>query len=189
MLSPVRKPSRPWGCLAPNIDVERVTRDAIKYQTRPTQARTYRGQPLRPDEVLYRARNAPTRYEETDHYFAHRELPPDQRLPSGELLSALHAYVSHFFARKEEGVGVEKQKLWRCMDETALIALGILVEESAREISGETGDLAFTEGVDGEGGLAQTYEERIEEIRERFRATNSVEDEEGNYDEDVDDAS
>lgn len=33
------------------------------------------------------------------------------------------------------------------MDETALIALGILMEESAKEILGETGDLAFTEGV------------------------------------------
>jgi hypothetical protein len=62
-------------------------------------------------------------------------------------LSALHAYVSQFFARNEE---VVNPKVWRCMDETALIALGILVEESAREISGETGDLVFTEGVEVE---------------------------------------
>lgn len=41
-------------------------------------------------------------------------------------------------------------KVWRCMDETALIALGILIEESAREISGDTGDLVFTEGVEVE---------------------------------------
>lgn len=34
------------------------------------------------------------------------------------------------------------------MDETALIAFGILLEESAREMMGETGDLAFTEGAD-----------------------------------------
>ena len=31
------------------------------------------------------------------------------------------------------------------MDETALIALGILMEETAREVLGETGDLAFIE--------------------------------------------
>lgn len=36
------------------------------------------------------------------------------------------------------------------MDETALIALGILVEETAREILGETGDLVFTEAADEE---------------------------------------
>jgi len=32
------------------------------------------------------------------------------------------------------------------MDESALIAFGILIEESAREILGQTGDLVFTEG-------------------------------------------
>lgn len=37
------------------------------------------------------------------------------------------------------------------MDETALIALGILMEETAREVLGETGDLVFLEG-DEEGG-------------------------------------
>jgi hypothetical protein len=33
------------------------------------------------------------------------------------------------------------------MDETALLALGILLEESAREVLGESGDLVFTEGL------------------------------------------
>ena len=32
------------------------------------------------------------------------------------------------------------------MDETALLAFGILLEESGREILGRTGDLVFTEG-------------------------------------------
>tara|TARA_R110002003_G_scaffold97_36_gene8008 strand:+ start:3384 stop:3647 length:264 start_codon:yes stop_codon:yes gene_type:complete len=36
------------------------------------------------------------------------------------------------------------------MDETALIAFGILLEETAREELGETGDLAFTEAADEE---------------------------------------
>ena len=42
------------------------------------------------------------------------------------------------------------------MDETALLALGILIEETAREVMGETGDLAFTEaaGADEERALA-----------------------------------
>ena len=33
------------------------------------------------------------------------------------------------------------------MDETALIALGILMEETAREVLGETGDFAFVEAA------------------------------------------
>lgn len=33
------------------------------------------------------------------------------------------------------------------MDETALIAFGILMEEMARKLLGETGDLAFTEAA------------------------------------------
>lgn len=100
--------------------------------------------PLRPDEVLYRARNAPTRYEENDNYFAHKDLPLDLELPGSDLLQALHAYISEFYGRSEEMVN---QKVWRSMDETALIALGILLEESAREVLGETGDLAFVEGA------------------------------------------
>lgn len=34
------------------------------------------------------------------------------------------------------------------MDETALLAMGILIEEAAKESLGETGDLTFTESED-----------------------------------------
>ena len=34
------------------------------------------------------------------------------------------------------------------MDETALLAMGILIEEAAKESLGGTGDLTFTEGED-----------------------------------------
>lgn len=107
-------------------------------------------QPLRPDEVLFKKLSAPTRYEETDYYYAHKNLPSDQKLPSGDLLSALHAYISKLFDRTEED---GKEKTWKCMDETALIALGILMEEVAKEVMGETGDLALLEA-------ARTDEER-----------------------------
>jgi hypothetical protein len=102
-------------------------------------------QPLRPDEVLFKQKNAPIRYEETDYYFAHEKLPADKQLPSSDLLSALHAYVSKLYSRT---AGPETEKAWRSMDETALIAFGILLEETAREMMGETGDLAFTEAAD-----------------------------------------
>lgn len=104
-------------------------------------------QPLRPDEVLFKRRNAPIRYEESDYYFAHEHLPAGQQLPSGDLLSALHAYVSKLYSRIPVP---EMEKAWRCMDETALIAFGILMEETAREVLGDTGDLAFTEAADEE---------------------------------------
>lgn len=104
-------------------------------------------QPLRPDEVLFKQANAPIRYEETDYYFAHERLPAEQQLPTEDLLSAVHAYISKFFARNP---CPEMEKAWKCMDETALIAFGILLEETAKEILGETGDLAFTEAADEE---------------------------------------
>jgi hypothetical protein len=52
------------------------------------------------------------------------------------------------------------------MDETALIAFGILLEEMAREELGETGDLAFTEAADEEEerGLSGDAAEVNEEV-------------------------
>ena len=104
-------------------------------------------QPLRPDEVLFKKTSAPTRYEETDYYFAHNHLPENQRLPDGELLGALHAYVSKLYSRKQKP---GQRKVWKCMDETALVALGILIEEMAKETLGETGDLALVEAANSE---------------------------------------
>ncbi|PSS27461.1 hypothetical protein M430DRAFT_154429 [Amorphotheca resinae ATCC 22711] len=100
-----------------------------------------------PEAVLFRQRNAPTRYEETDIYFANeRELNAD--LPDSDLLKALHCYASDFYSRATTDGGSGD---WRSLDETALIALGILMEEATRDVLGETGDLVFTEGeiVDG----------------------------------------
>ncbi|KAF1942673.1 hypothetical protein EJ02DRAFT_321747, partial [Clathrospora elynae] len=102
---------------------------------------------LRPDEVLFKQENAPVRYEETDYYHAHANLPADQQLPSGDLLNALHAYISNLYSNTRDS---ETREAWKFMDETALIALGILMEETARGVLGETGDLAFTEALDAE---------------------------------------
>ena len=104
-------------------------------------------QPLRPDEVLFKQSNAPPRYEETDYYQAHTRLPAGQQLPDGELLSAIHAYISKLYSRIGDD---DDPDVWKCMDETALIALGILMEETAREALGATGDFAFLEAADEE---------------------------------------
>ena len=97
-------------------------------------------------------------------------------LPDSDLLKAIHSYASDFYAaaaaaatttttiqkssseiyrlhhrkKKEE----EKKKSQRdvsygdyqTLDETALIALGILLDETAAEILGDNGDLVFVEG-------------------------------------------
>lgn len=97
--------------------------------------------------MLFKKANAPIRYEETDYYFANEKLPAEQQLPTGDLLGAVHVYIAKFFARNP---CPEMEKAWKCMDETALIALGILLEETTREVLGETGDLAFTEAADEE---------------------------------------
>ncbi|KAF2832206.1 hypothetical protein CC86DRAFT_87407 [Ophiobolus disseminans] len=135
-------------------------------------------QPLRPDEVLFKQKKAPIRYEETDYYFAHEKLPANQQLPSGDLLSAIHAYVSKLYSRTPR---LEADKAWKCMDETALIAFGILLEETAKEVLGETGDLAFTEAAgeeeeehalaspDGDDGKQQEQESAAKAAEEEKR--------------------
>ncbi|KAH9844485.1 homologous recombination [Teratosphaeria destructans] len=97
-----------------------------------------------PEEVLFRRRNAPVRYEEDDIYAADRDLTPEQGLPESELLKEVHAYVSDFYKSLGEGGDVSFQSF----DETALIAMGILLEEAANESLGRTGDLAFVEAED-----------------------------------------
>ncbi|KAI9037870.1 uncharacterized protein KD926_011482 [Aspergillus affinis] len=99
--------------------------------------------PVRPEEVLFRRQNAPVRYEENDFYFAHESLPSDRPLPSSELLEAIHAYSADFYDRATLDRG---QDDYQSMDETALIAMGILMEEMARESLGETGDMVLVEG-------------------------------------------
>jgi hypothetical protein len=125
-------------------------------------------QPLRPDEVLFKQNNAPIRYEETDYYFAHENLPEEQQLPTGEMLSALHAYIAKLYSRTE---GLEMEKVWKCMDETALIAFGILMEETVREELGETGDLAFTEAADEEEERVLADEDEEKSDREHVRVS------------------
>ncbi len=71
------------------------------------------------------------------------------------------------------------------MDETALIALGILIEETARGVLGETGDLAFTEAdgeaeedvltsEDGEDGEVEDYEMEIDDEDQEQNAERSM---------------
>jgi hypothetical protein len=71
-----------------------------------------------------------------------RHLPDELELPEGELLEAIHAYTSDFYGAQGDGLDVMAGN----MDGTALLALGILLEEVSREQLGENGDLALLEG-------------------------------------------
>lgn len=94
--------------------------------------------------MLFRRKDAPTRYHEHDIYYANERLPAPKAklLPESDLLKAVHAYAADFYAKatKQEGRGD-----WRSLDETALLAVGILLEEAAVEALGETGDLVLVE--------------------------------------------
>ncbi|VUC37462.1 unnamed protein product [Clonostachys rosea] len=134
--------------------------------------------PFGPDEVLFRRKEAPQRYEEYDIYKSHvRDLPHAGQgvLPESDLLKAIHSYTSrcygslHRQAAEEDTLDVNE----RSMDETALLAFGILLEEASREVLGRRGDLVFTEGLDGGEGTAAN-----EAATRRFVVPSGAEDQE-----------
>jgi UAF complex subunit Rrn10 len=94
-----------------------------------------------PLEVLLRRVRAPTEGR-ADVYFADENLEPGQSLPDSDLLKAIHAYVSDFYSSRGEDRGMFD---FRSLDETALIALGLLLEEAALQVLGETGDMVLVE--------------------------------------------
>lgn len=109
---------------------------------------------LAPEEVLFARKDAPQRYAEHDIYFSHENLPEGGRsvLPDSDMLKAMHGYASHFYEALDQrldstGRGSAKRVDEKSMDETALLAFGILLEEAARDSLGKHGDLVFTEGV------------------------------------------
>lgn len=68
------------------------------------------------------------------------------------MLKAVHGYASHFYEALGHRLDSSEPKTARrvderSMDETALLAFGILLEEAARASLGKDGDLVFTEGV------------------------------------------
>ncbi|KAK3901691.1 hypothetical protein C8A05DRAFT_34634 [Staphylotrichum tortipilum] len=106
-----------------------------------------------PEDVLFNRRNAPVRYVEDDIYWANEDLPEDGRrhLPDSSLLKSVHGYVGRFYEaaaaarlgpRSMVGARIVDQ---RSMDETALLAFGVLLEETSRGVLRKGGELVFTE--------------------------------------------
>ncbi|KAL8921617.1 MAG: hypothetical protein Q9172_003906 [Xanthocarpia lactea] len=109
--------------------------------------------PVPPEDVLFRRRHAPERYEEDDVYFAHEYLEGSQELPGSDLLKAVHSYASDFYGK---GLRRRGEVDFGSMDETALICVGVLLEEYMQSVLGDTGDLVFVqagEEKEGRGGV------------------------------------
>ncbi|MCJ1292009.1 hypothetical protein MMC34_003559 [Xylographa carneopallida] len=98
--------------------------------------------PIPPEEVLFKRRGAPQRYHESDFYWANQTLVPIYSLPDSGLVETLHVYSSNFY---DQATINGDQTDFRSMDETALLALSILIEESSKHILGENGHLVFVE--------------------------------------------
>jgi len=136
----------------PKESVISSTRDTVSSSTKP----------VPPEAVLFRSKNAPTRYAEHDIYFANER--DDVILPDSDLLKAIHSYTSDFYSHAVPDGG---ELDFKSFDETALMAFGILVEEQMREALGKTGDLIFTEGaqprevfIESQSGLSQRPSKR-----------------------------
>ncbi|KAL4978699.1 hypothetical protein BDW66DRAFT_129407 [Aspergillus desertorum] len=116
---------------------------AKPYASRYRDTASSSSRPLPPEEVLFRRKGMPIRYEETDRYFAHETLPPDRPLPSSELLESIHSYAADFY---DQAVSANGRANYYSMNGKSLMFMGVLLEELAKESLGDTGDLALVEG-------------------------------------------
>ncbi|KAK1980158.1 membrane protein [Colletotrichum cereale] len=112
---------------------------------------------LAPEEVLFRRKAAPERFAEFDVYMSHeRNLLDSGRtsLPDSDLLKSVHFYASHFYSalggpQRNPSYQVGARNIdERSMDESALLAFGILLEEAGKDVLGNKGDMVFTEGLE-----------------------------------------
>ena len=113
------------------------TPDASNYRNTALNARV-----RRPEEVLLRENHPMTLAENGEPYFAHEKLPSDRPLPDSDLLQSIHAYTADLY---KHTLGESGRRSHYSMNESALLAVGILVEELAREELGEKDDLLMIE--------------------------------------------
>lgn len=105
----------------------------------------------RPEEILFRDQHPMIQVETGEPYFAHENLPADRPLPSSDLLQSIHAYASDFY---KYTLGESGRKSHYSLNESALLAVGILVEEMAKDGLGETGDLVMIEPSGKKGEIS-----------------------------------
>lgn len=104
--------------------------------------------PITPEEVLYGRTTIPE-----DLIDQAYESAGSSELPQSELLKAIHSYASDFYSVAAEQQGTFD---FKSLDETALVAVGILLEEAVKEALGQNGDMVFVEPEGLEHGLDET---------------------------------
>ena len=126
---------------------------------------------LPPDHVLFSRKHAPERFAEKDIYYANDDLPDDTTLPQTGMLTAVHCYASNFY----EALALRQAPRntrpidEKSMDETALLAFGIILEEASRHALGKRGHLVLTErGDDDDNASAEA------EVAEETHAQSSL---------------
>ncbi|KAK5064545.1 hypothetical protein LTR84_000378 [Exophiala bonariae] len=123
--------------------------------------------PSGPEDYLLRRTNIPSDLLEKS-YATVAEIVTSGKLPDSEMLKAVHTYASDFYF-SANGKGKSKIDM-RSLDETALIAVGILLEEAVRETLGENGDMAFVEPEGLENGLGESKMTK-HQIKGRVKST------------------
>ncbi len=108
--------------------------------------------PRGPDEMLRRSFDAPEQVFD-NLYNADEQLLPHQQLPDSDLVKAVHCYASDFYGMATVNKGLHD---FKSFDETALLAFGVLLEEAAHELLGETGDMALVEPEGLQHGLPES---------------------------------
>lgn len=111
---------------------------------------------LQPDEDEERVEDGRWRHEQVQRLKARVKVG---RLPDSDLLKAVHAFAGLFY----EACGSHFD--FRSLDETALLACGVLLEETVRDELGESGDLVFLEGAE-DGASRVRKDESSGEVEE-----------------------
>jgi hypothetical protein len=107
---------------------------------------------LTPEEVLLRRVDAPAEVSR-EYYNANERLQQTQPLPDTEISKAVHAYAADFYSANARGMVNHN---YRSLDETALLAFAILLEEASAEALGENGDMVLVEPEGLEDGHPET---------------------------------
>ncbi|KAL6250336.1 hypothetical protein RBB50_002638 [Rhinocladiella similis] len=111
------------------------------------------------------------------------ELADARQLPDSDMLKAIHTYASDFYSAATANKGAYD---FRSLDETALIAIGVLLEEAVKEALGENGDMVFVEPEGLEKGLEETKMTR-HQIRGRVKPRTKADEWSDDDDDDADD--
>lgn len=126
--------------------------------------------PSGPEDYLLRRTHIPSDLLEKS-YATVADAVSSGKVPDSEMLKAVHAYASDFYFSTS---GKAKSKVdTRSLDETALIAVGILLEEAVREALGENGDMAFVEPEGLEHGLGESKMTK-HQIKGRVKSTTAI---------------